>query len=123
MAAAKFSHYSEHERSAIAAEVRRLKNSSSVDMIGLIDKLERLGRYYASDPSVDPDQLKLLAAKEKQVAEFRRQVVEGGQLPPEVKQRLAEAVDEAERSYQDRIKELDRDYGLQTETIEARRGF
>jgi hypothetical protein len=44
---AKFSCYSEPEWRTIAAEVRRV--SSSVDMIGLRDKLERLGRYYVSD--------------------------------------------------------------------------
>jgi len=116
---AKFRRYSEREWHTIEDEVARLPGR--VDKVELRDRLERLGRECVSAPPVDTKQLKFLDAKERQAAQFRRQVVEAGQLPPELKRRAAEVVDEIARLYQDRAAELEgvaEDWGYRNKSVE-----
>jgi hypothetical protein len=102
---AKFLRYSEQEWQAISAEVSRL--SESIDQVQLRNELEELGRDYVSAPvAPDAHRLKFLDAKESQIAEFRRQVIEAGELPSELQKRADEVVAEIERHYQDRAIEF-----------------
>jgi hypothetical protein len=122
---AKFLRYSERQWRAIEDEVARLPSRiDKVELVELRDKLEQLGRECVSAPVVDRKRLKFLDTKERQAAQFRRQVVEAGQLPPELKGRVAEVVDEIARLYRDRAVELHReaeaeDWGYRTKTVET----
>ena len=96
MANVKFSRYSEGEWCAIVKEVARVSSSVErhvANRIGLRDKLEQLGRDYVSAPSIDSKELKFLAAKENQAAEFRRLIVG---LPPELERCAADTAGKRE---------------------------
>ena len=119
MANVKFSRYSEGEWCAIVKEVARVSSSVErhvANKVGLRDKLEQLGRDYVSAPSIDSKELKFLAAKENQAAEFRRQMVG---LPPELERCAADTAGKIERYCQDGILQLGQDYNLQIRSIEA----
>jgi hypothetical protein len=105
----KFSCYSEREWEAIAAVIARLL--PFVDMTGLRERLELLGRAYVSMPRLDPDELKFLVTHADQCAEFREKVEADRRLPPELQKRATDAVSELEQHYQDQISQLGQDYG------------
>jgi hypothetical protein len=86
---------------------------------GLRGRLERLGRAYVAMPRMDPSQLKLFVAKEKQAIEFRQRVVEAGQLPPNLQRRAAKVVREIEQHYQSCANRFAEEFGLPYESIEA----
>jgi hypothetical protein len=115
-AAPKFTRYSDDERRKIEAEVKQSRRGP-VDTVVLLDRLERFGRNYAA-LSMDRGRLKSFVATEKQAAKFRGQLAEEDrlppewQMPPELRQRLADAVGEAERFCQERIFQLGRSYSL-----------
>jgi hypothetical protein len=101
----RFQRYSEAEWQAISAEVVRVLPSA--DLPRLRAKLEELGRNYVSGPAApDLDRIKFLDAKEAQIAKFRKQVVEQGQLPGNLRSRISEALAEIERHYQDQALEI-----------------
>lgn len=80
---------------------------------GLRDRLEQLGRNYGVLLSSDPDPLEFLVAKERQSAEYLRQVIEGGSLPPELREGAAELASKITRFYRERILQLGEYVGLQ----------
>jgi hypothetical protein len=122
---AEFSRYSECEWNGIDTEVRRLSSFRHVaripvDMVRLRDRLELLGRNYASMPRIDLGQrLESLVAKEEQMAEWRRKVLEDDDLPPEVRQRVVDALSEAVETHQIRSLKLGQDYSLRESSIES----
>jgi hypothetical protein len=112
----KFSRYSEQEWGLIAAVIVRLLPSAA--MTGLRERLERLGRVYVSMPRMNPDALKFFTTKAEQVAEFRRQMMDGGRLPPELRQRARDVLHEIEEHYQGQLDQLGHDYGLRTTSVD-----
>jgi hypothetical protein len=121
-AAAKFSRYSEHYfGDVIAPEAARV--SPAVDMIGFRERLEQHGRDYVAMVKPDSKQLKFFTAKGKRAVEFRRRVIEAGQLPPELRQRALDVVRDVERHYQDSAARLGPDYGWRTTRFDAGPGY
>jgi hypothetical protein len=100
MKADHFSRYSEPAWLAISAEAERVCDRPPMS---LRSELERLGREcIAASSRTEPtrgERRKFLEAKQRQVAEFRRLLVEEGELPRPLQERAAEVVSEMERLY------------------------
>jgi hypothetical protein len=120
-AVANFSRYSEQEWAVIAPEAARV--SPAVVMIGLRERLEEYGRDYVAGVKPASKQLKFLTAKGKKAAEFRRQVIEAGELPLELRQRALDVVHEVERHYEDSAARLRPSYGWSTTRFDAGPGY
>ena len=107
MKADHFSRYSEPAWLAISAEAERVCDRPPMS---LRSELERLGREcIAASSRTEPtpgERWKFLEAKQRQVAEFRRLLVEEGELPRPLQERAAEVVSEMERLYLDRCEGL-----------------
>jgi hypothetical protein len=97
---AHFLRYTEPAWLMISAEAERVCDRPPVS---LRSELERLGRECIAAPSrTEPtpgERRKFFEAKQRQVAEFRRLLVEEGELPRPLQERAAEVVSEMERLY------------------------